>query len=223
MQMQIEEKFLTEKNQFVLEIIPLLPSNKDIKILDIGCGTGSLLAALKESGYNNCTGIDLSEEQIQVAHKNGITEAQLGDLVPFLEKNKNSFDLILGMDIIEHFTKDELCDVLEKIKLALTANGKVLFRTPNTDAPLGSIYCNGDFTHETLLNYNSAEQLFMALGYQNISILSSKIRVTPFAKEIIRKVFNWGFTWKIKFLLFSSGRSSKKVILTPNLIIKASV
>jgi 2-polyprenyl-3-methyl-5-hydroxy-6-metoxy-1,4-benzoquinol methylase len=90
MELKIEEKFLTEKNQFLLEIIPQLPPNKDIKVLDIGCGIGSLLSVLKDSGYKNCTGIDLSEEQIQVAHTNGIVEAQLGDLVPFLEKNKNA-------------------------------------------------------------------------------------------------------------------------------------
>ena len=223
MQSQVKEKFNSEKEQFIFEIIPLLPADKEIKILDIGCGTGSLIAALKLKGYSNCIGIDLSQEQINVAHENGIREAQLGDLLPFLDNNQKSFDLILGMDIIEHFTKDELCTILEKVKNALNANGKVLFRTPNTDAPLGSIYCKGDFTHETLLNYNSAEQLFMALGYKNISILASKNKVTPFTKEIIRRLLDWFFTMKIKLLLFSTGRSLKKVLLTPNLIIKASI
>ena len=223
MQSHVEEKFNLEKEQFLIEVIPLLPSNKNLKILDIGCGTGSLIAALKESGYANCIGIDLSKEQIEVAHKNGIEEAQLGDLVPFLKNNKESFDVILGMDIIEHFTKDELCEVLNNIKFALKANGQVLFRTPNADAFLSGIYCKGDFTHETLLNYNSAEQLFMALGYQDIKIESAKIKTKPFIKELIRKVFWWAYTCRMKFMLFASGRSSKKVIFTPNLIIQATI
>ena len=48
-----KEKFKDEKRQFTKEIIPLLPGDKHVSMLDIGCGIGSLLAAMKEHNYSN--------------------------------------------------------------------------------------------------------------------------------------------------------------------------
>ena len=57
---------------------------KSARILDIGCGSGSFLKALSEHGYTEITGIDLSEEQVKLAHQLGVTQVQQGDLVEFL-------------------------------------------------------------------------------------------------------------------------------------------
>lgn len=218
---EIKGKFEEEKRQFSFEIIPLAPADKAIKILDIGCGIGSLMAAFNDAGYHQVEGIDLSPEQIKIAHENGIQQAKLGDLIPYLKENEECFDLITGMDIIEHFTKDELCEVLAQIKKALKPNGRVLFRTPNADAPLSGIYSRGDLTHECFLNYNSAEQVMMAMEYQNIEILPSKVKSKSPFKEFIRSIAWWKSKLVIRFLLFASGRTTDKVILMPNLIIKA--
>src|SRR4051812_37311495 len=43
---------------------PLLPADKNAKILDIGCGLGHFLYFLKSEGYVNHWGIDLGSEQI---------------------------------------------------------------------------------------------------------------------------------------------------------------
>ena len=37
-----------------------LPSNKNVKILEVGCGYGRYMAALSEMGYTNCYGIEAS-------------------------------------------------------------------------------------------------------------------------------------------------------------------
>ncbi|MBL0024752.1 MAG: class I SAM-dependent methyltransferase [Saprospiraceae bacterium] len=46
--------------------------DKNSNILDIGCGTGSFLFHLKKLGFYNTYGIDISQEQINVAHNYGI-------------------------------------------------------------------------------------------------------------------------------------------------------
>lgn len=46
-----------------------LPSDKNIKILDIGCGTGQFLYYLKEKGYKNYYGIDISKQQVEFCKK----------------------------------------------------------------------------------------------------------------------------------------------------------
>jgi 2-polyprenyl-3-methyl-5-hydroxy-6-metoxy-1,4-benzoquinol methylase len=66
---------------------------KTIKILDIGCGNGSLLAAAKEKGYTNVTGIDISPEQVEIANKLGVAEVRQGNLNDLINAGTETFDL----------------------------------------------------------------------------------------------------------------------------------
>jgi 2-polyprenyl-3-methyl-5-hydroxy-6-metoxy-1,4-benzoquinol methylase len=220
---EVQAKFNEEVRQFSFEIVPIVGQNKEAKILDLGCGTGSMITALKNNGFSNVTGVDISAEQVAMAHKMGVSEVVEGDILQYLRDNEGSFDLILGMDIVEHFTKDELCDLLELVKKALRRNGRVVFRTPNVDAPLGSIYAKGDFTHETLLNYNSAEQIMTAIGFKSIAILPSVFKSKNPIKEMLRKVMWAILNIKVRLMLFATGRTMHNVLITPNLIITAGV
>ncbi|MBW8049029.1 MAG: methyltransferase domain-containing protein [Cytophagales bacterium] len=230
----IHKKLNEDHLQLKNEIIPLLPANKNIRILDIGCGYGGLLLLLQQSGYKNTEGIDISEEQVKIAKELGLKNIKQTDMVAYLESNNDKFDVIIGIDIIEHFNKPELISLLEKIKRSLKTKseiqnqeskvengGMAIFRTPNTDAPFGSTYYFGDYTHESFLNYSSAEQLFLSLGYQQVRILPSYIRVKGLIKNLIRS-FLWFFVvLACKIVLFASGKGTKTVLLTPNLIILA--
>lgn len=216
-------KFNEEKFQFTNEIIPLLQVDKTIQILDIGCGTGSLLAALKEKGYHAIQGIDISQEQVDIAHSLGMNEVICINLNDFLKQSNELFDVICGMDIIEHFTKDELVELLLLLKTKLKPSGKLIFRTPNLDAPFASIYAHGDFTHENFMNANSANQLLLATGFINITIQPALIITKGLIKEIIRKFIWFIIRQFIKIILFSSGRSTKGIVMTPNLLITARI
>jgi 2-polyprenyl-3-methyl-5-hydroxy-6-metoxy-1,4-benzoquinol methylase len=219
-QLQIEDKMENDANLFSAEILPFLPKDKSIKILDIGCGFGSLVKLLKDSGYTNILGIDLSESQVAIAHQFGLSEVQVNDINDFLSSKENTFDVITGIDIIEHFSKDELIDLLNIIKKSLKLNGIAIFRTPNNDAPFATIYSRGDFTHENYLNGSSAEQLMLSMGFKEIEVNESHIVVVGFLKEILRKILWSIYTFKVKLILFASGRGSKNVLLSPNMIIK---
>ena len=216
-----KQKFESECSHFSCEILPHLPNDKSVKILDIGCGIGSFLAACKLGGYSNVEGIDLSEEMVKIANEFGVTEAKLGDLNDFLKDKSDSYDVISGMDIIEHFTKDELMDLMDTIKKALKPNGMVIFRTPNLDATFGNMFANGDFTHENYLNKNSATQLMMAMGFTKVEVLPAYLVVKGFLKELIRKIVWQLFLVKYKIELFASARSHKNSVFTPNMIIVA--
>jgi len=216
-----KKKFDEEEYYFTKEILKFMPENRSAKILDIGCGTGSFLSACKNYGYNNIEGIDVSEEMVKIANEFGISEAKCGDLNEFLAGKNGCYDVITGMDIIEHFTKDELMNLLETIKRSLKPYGIAVFRTPNVDAAFGTLYANGDFTHENYLNKNSATQLMLAMGFKDLEVLPSYIEVKGFLKELLRK-YLWSFYVKrYKMELFASGRSSSNILFTPNMIIIA--
>lgn len=208
---------------FTKELVPLLPKNKQATILDIGCGNGAMIKAVSNSGYVNVQGIDLSPEQIESAKAMGIANVSCIGVDDFLNAHNRGFDLIMAIDVIEHFTKSELVEYLNKIKKALNSGGMVLFRTPNMDAPLTSVYSYGDFTHECLLNKSSAEQVMASAGFTQIEVLPSMILAQGIIKETLRKI-----TWSIvqfwlKVMLFASGRTWNGVVFTPNLVIKAKV
>ena len=127
--------------------------------------------------------------------------------------------LITGMDIIEHFTKDELVELLQLIKGKLNPGGVAIFRTPNMDAPVASAFALGDFTHENYLNASSAEQVMLSCGFSEVTVLPSTMRVQGVFKEIVRRIaYDWmELFWKLQ--LFATARSTRKVLFTPNLII----
>ena len=109
----IQEKLRIDERLFRKEVVALIDKPKDARILDMGCGYGSLVYTLLKAGYKNTIGIDLSEEQIKVAKQLGIQEVMLGDLRDHLGANKETYDIITGMDIIEHFDKDEVIELLD--------------------------------------------------------------------------------------------------------------
>lgn len=127
----------------------LLPVDKNSKILDLGCGTGTFLKVLESIGYINIVGVDLSLSQIEIAKK----ECQVAKVIcesvfDYFENTDEKFDLITGFDFIEHLNKNEILKLLNILSNALKINGRVIFQTPNPDSPFGMGYRYGDFTHE---------------------------------------------------------------------------
>ena len=215
-----EALFLREKRQFESEILPLLQSvSKSARIFDMGCGSGSLLKGLKDAGYTNVIGMDLSEEQVNMAHEFGVSEVVLGDAMQFFRSSEEQFDIITGMDIIEHFTKDELVELLQLIQSKLKKGGMAIFRTPNMDAPIATAFAIGDFTHENYLNASSAEQVMLSCGFSNVRVVPSFMRVNGFLKEGLRGILYRLLSLRLKFQLFATARSTQKVLFTPNLLI----
>src|SRR3954447_5902689 len=68
-------------------------------LLDLGCGAG-MLALLKRKGVE-LTGVDLSDECVAAARRNGYAETVLADLhaLPFADA---SFDYVASLDVIGH-------------------------------------------------------------------------------------------------------------------------
>ncbi|MDQ3073736.1 MAG: class I SAM-dependent methyltransferase [Bacteroidota bacterium] len=200
--------------------MPIISRTPDSHVLDIGCGYGELLMLLNAKGFTNTSGIDISPQQIELAKELNVPNVQVADAFTYLYTQKNTFDLITGIDIIEHFSKDELVRLLSNIKHSLKEGGIAIFRTPNMDAPFTSTYAFGDFTHQSFLNYSSAEQLFRSIGFSDVQVLPSYIKVKGKFRELLRKVIWKYVTLHSKLVLFATGKSTKGVYFTPNLLIK---
>jgi 2-polyprenyl-3-methyl-5-hydroxy-6-metoxy-1,4-benzoquinol methylase len=143
-----------------------LPACKEVQIADLACGSGRLLFYLREKGYSDLSGVDISLEQVQLARQVS-PKVIHGDLMSFLRANKESFDLITSLDIIEHFHKDEVLKFLDACFAALKPKGRLILQTPNAESPWGTALRYADFTHELSFTPQMLTKLLNLCGFVN--------------------------------------------------------
>ena len=118
--------FVTREN-IVLDFIDrYLTKNDQVKVLDIGCGSGLMLNALEEVGQT--FGMDMSDEAICFSKEifNGrVEKGVLPDQLPYQD---NFFDLITALDVIEHIDND--IDSIRAIRSLLVPGGKCILTVP---------------------------------------------------------------------------------------------
>lgn len=141
-----------------------LPDRRDAVIVDVGCGAGKLLHFFKKRGYVNLSGVDINPEQVRLAGQviENVTEA---NAIEFLKGHKFEFDLITGLDIIEHFNKDEVLHFLDACHKALKRGGRLILQTPNAESPWVSSVRYGDFSHEVCFNSNGITRIFNSVWF----------------------------------------------------------
>ncbi len=118
------------------------PSFKNKKILDIGCGHGSLAIFIALRGAKEVIGVDINKKLIKFANQNlNQNYPQLKKIVKFKncnisELNTSNFDIIVSKDSLEHII--ELYKCLSQIKFKLNPDGKVYFGFgPLYNSPFG--------------------------------------------------------------------------------------
>lgn len=103
------------------------------RCLDLGCGTGSLVIALDQLGYE-CIGIDYSEAMIEEAREKAWEDGR-GSHIQFLHEDIRYFDLdskqnaiTLVLDTVNHLAdRDTLIAVLKRCRQHLADGGLLLF------------------------------------------------------------------------------------------------
>jgi 2-polyprenyl-3-methyl-5-hydroxy-6-metoxy-1,4-benzoquinol methylase len=136
------------------------------EVLDLGCGDGSLLQTMRALGFRRLAGVDCSAEQVERA-RHICPDAVEGDLVRYLEEREaGRFPVILLFDVVEHLRKVEILHLMELIVTRLRPGGVFIGHCPNGDSPFVGTLHAGDFTHETLLNAQSARHLCTLFGLE---------------------------------------------------------
>jgi len=144
-----------------------LPEHRDARILDVACGGGKLLQFYLDAGYIDVHGVDLSPEQVALARQVTPNVAQ-ANVLDYLAENPGRFDLISGLDIVEHFRKDEVLQFLDLCFAALKPGGRLVLQTPNAESPWGTYHRYNDLTHELAFNPNALSRLLDLVGFEAI-------------------------------------------------------
>lgn len=101
---RIIESFLAPLcQQLEAERRPASQSEQPIRILDIGCGTGANLEML--SRFGAAEGVDVSAEALAFCRERGLGNVRQGQAEQLPWEN-DSFDLVTGLDVVEHLDDD---------------------------------------------------------------------------------------------------------------------
>lgn len=94
-------------------------------ILDIGCGTGTMLGYLGR--YGEAQGIDADEEAVRFCHERGVANVHLvtEEKLPF---DDATFNLVTMLDVLEHITDDK--GKLREVYRVLKPGGALLLSVP---------------------------------------------------------------------------------------------
>jgi SAM-dependent methyltransferase len=163
------------------------------RILDIGCGTGTLGKMIKEEIDCEVIGITYSETEANIAVTN-LDKVVVRDLNNFFSDDLGKFDCVICSHILEHIYYPN--ELLQKLRTSLNTDGILLVALPNVlfwkqrwqfltghfkyqDAGLM------DRTHFRFYDWETSHQLLEKEGYK---ILKSESE-GAFPLPGIRKIF----------------------------------
>jgi cyclopropane fatty-acyl-phospholipid synthase-like methyltransferase len=189
-------------NQYIID--RFFPSERDAEILEVGCGDGKLLQAALNCDYTNILGIDASPSMIEIARRRvaqsdgfPAERIQMADATDFLENRPSGkLDLVVAIDVVEHFQLYEILNFLFAVKRALKPGGKLLLHVPNGSSSHHGRVLHGDITHYRAFTDKSLHQLAQIGGFHSLAVFES----AP---------VKYGLKSKLRALLWALARSAE--------------
>ena len=174
---------------------PHLPPDKNVRILDVGCGYGFALRALRKLGYTNITGLEASVQQAERCRAAGFEVEVTDDSAAWLRCRPEQFDVLLMMDVLEHVPVEQQIDFARATLCCLRPGGRLYMTVPNANAILSARWRYIDFTHHTSFTEHSLYFVLKNAGFDDINMNSSKGLgrfPRPWRRSEVRK---WAIRW----------------------------
>ncbi len=112
-----------------LDRLRLRSRGRDLAILDAGCGTGGMLAALRDAGFQNARGFDFSETALHFCKERGLRNVVQGSIlqIPFPD---NSFDIAISCDVLNDGGLPDDDAGIEQLYRVLKPGGRLFLNLP---------------------------------------------------------------------------------------------
>lgn len=130
-----QDSSLTNAHSFLMApLLSMLPQpthsqGQKLRVLDLGCGNGSLSHTIAQQGYD-VVGVEDSEQGVTIAKKTfpdcHFIQASIYDL-PYTDL-QNSFDVVIAVEVIEHLLYPK--ELAKAARKCLKPNGRLILTTP---------------------------------------------------------------------------------------------
>ena len=126
-----KNKFMIVRLKTIIKIIEKNFKDKNINIIDMGCGSGEIAYELAKLGYKGIA-FDNSEKMIEIAKKK-LSKYDWKVFTVNAENTKlpsSKFDLIIASGLIEYYDNDHI--LLKEIKRLLKIDGHFIINVSNS-------------------------------------------------------------------------------------------
>lgn len=93
-----ETKYKNAHDQLIAGVLSLFPHDRDVRILDVGAGTGIIGERLRDIGFRNVDGLDASAEMLKAAEQKGVYKRYIHGIFtdePIAGIADDTYDLIV--------------------------------------------------------------------------------------------------------------------------------
>ncbi|XVQ08906.1 3' terminal RNA ribose 2'-O-methyltransferase Hen1 [Spirillospora sp. CA-255316] len=124
-------------------VLETLHTERAARVIDLGCGTGKLVARLKQDRrFEKITGVDVSYRAVEIAHRRGLPDPSGPDRPPrveilqsaltYTDERFRGYDAAVLMEVIEHVDPPRL-GAVERVVFGDARPGVVVVTTPNVE------------------------------------------------------------------------------------------
>ncbi|WP_415718068.1 class I SAM-dependent methyltransferase [Maridesulfovibrio sp.] len=106
----------------------LAPLDRNMRILEVGCGRGGKTDFLHAQGFRNILGVEKNEFQVRECLRRGLDVVTLDEFST--RHSDEKFDFIVLSHIIEHFDFSSLVEFIDGYLAYLKPGGMLLIATP---------------------------------------------------------------------------------------------
>lgn len=157
-----------EIQQRLAEYLPLFTGASDV--VDLGCGRGEFLQALREQGIA-ARGVDLNPAMVERCRALGLDITQ-GDALEFLAGVPDaSLGGVMATQVVEHLPPHRLLALLDVARAKMRPGARLVLETVNPAcwAAFFSSYIR-DLTHVQPVHPDTLRYLLIARGFRNVDI-----------------------------------------------------
>ncbi len=161
----------------VEDYVPILATAPEVSgvpgvgdIVDIGCGRGELLAALKEKGVK-ARGVDMNAAMVELCRARGL-DAEVGDALSYLERQGDaSIGGLVAVQVVEHFEPAYLMRFLEAAYHKMRPGAPLILETINPACWMAffETYMR-DLTHQRPLHPDTLRYVVESSGFTAVDV-----------------------------------------------------
>lgn len=125
---------INSRHRYFLRILKKAGLRKNSRVLEIGCGNGTLTAFIaKELPNGKITGVDISPETIEMAKKRHMPrfkqiDFKVSDMTNF--SNPEKFDFVIFPDVLEHIPIEAHSNIFKTIRANVHENSVIVINIP---------------------------------------------------------------------------------------------